>query len=313
MKSYALNQCPLFKMASRRKLASLLGFDAGVLQTLANRTTNYLCFDIAQGSKKRRVEVPKRALERVHRRLFALLERIEKPDYLHSGRKKRSYITNAQVHTGLAPLVKLDLKKFYPSVASSRIYRFFNEVLLCSCDVAAILTKLCTVDGHLPTGSCISQLLAFFAAKPMFDELHEYSFKLGNRDSCYVDDLTWSGSNATPAFLWAAKQIVHRHGFKYHKDLVYRADQQKVVTGVLISGGELTVQRSREHELWRSIHALGGQDPAKRLKAIDSLIGKVIANGQIENRFLLRVQGLRARRVMLMGSRAEVVSSLQRG
>ena len=221
MKSYPLNQSPLFKMESRRALAKLVGFDAGVLQTLANRTTNYLCFDITQGEKKRRVEVPKRALERVHRRLFTFLERIEKPEYLHSGRKKRSYITNAQVHVGPTPMVKLDLKKFYPSVASSRVYRFFHEALLCSSDVSALLTKLCTVDQHLPTGSCISQLLAFFAAKPMFDELHEHATKFGNRDSCYVDDLTWSGRNATPSFLWVAKQIVHRHGFQYHKDRSY--------------------------------------------------------------------------------------------
>lgn len=299
MKSYALNQCPLFKMMSKRKLASLLGFDASVLQTLANRTTNYHCFDIAQGEKKRRIEVPKRALERVHRRLFTFLERIEKPEYLHSGRKKRSYITNAQVHVGLAPMVKLDLKKFYPSVAFSRVYRFFHDALLCSSDVSGLLTKLCTVDKHLPTGSCISQLLAFFSAKPMFDELHEHAVKYGNRDSFYVDDLTWSGVNATPSFLWAAKQIVHRHGFQYHKDRSYGTAEDKVVTGVLISQGRLAVQRSREHELWVSINALGSQEPLARLKAIGSLIGKVVANGQIEKRFLARIQGLRLRQASL--------------
>jgi hypothetical protein len=300
MKSYPLNQSPLFKMASRRELAKLVGFDAGVLQTLANRTTNYLCFDITQGDKKRHVEVSKRALERVHRRLFTFLERIEKPEYLHSGRKKRSYITNAQVHVGLIPMVKLDLKKFYPSVASSRVYRFFHEALLCSSDVSALLSKLCTVNKHLPTGSCISQLLAFFAAKPMLDELHEHAAKYGNRDSCYVDDLTWSGNNATPSFLWIAKQIVHRHGFEYHKDRSYGADEDKVVTGVLISQGRLAVQRSKEHEIWVSINSLGSHEAQLRLKAIESLIGKVMANSQIEKRFLTRIQGLRLRQATLL-------------
>ena len=112
-------------MASRKKLAALLGFDLSVLEGLSAATNNFRTFEIKQGIKLRKVEVPKRRLERIHRKRFSLLERIEKPEYLHSGIKGRSYITNAKVHTGSVPLVKLDLKKFYPSVDGARAYRFF--------------------------------------------------------------------------------------------------------------------------------------------------------------------------------------------
>ena len=248
-KSYALNQCPLYKMSSRKKLASLLGFDISVLEKLADATSNYRIFEIPQGEKLRKVEVPKRILERIHRKLFTLLERIEKPEYLHSGIKGRSYITNAKVHIGNVPLVKLDIKKFYPSINRSRVFRFFAEEIKCSPDVAALMSKLCTVEDHVPTGSCVSQLLAFFATKPMFDELHFLALEYDVRDSCYVDDLTWSGERATPEFLWKAKQIVHRHKLKYHKDRVYTATQQKLVTGVMINGDRIAVLRSRELKL----------------------------------------------------------------
>jgi hypothetical protein len=287
-------------MASRKKLAALLGFDLSVLEGLAAATNNFRTFEIKQGIKLRKVEVPKRRLERVHRKVFSLLERIEKPEYLHSGIKGRSYITNAKVHTGSVPLVKLDLKKFYPSIGGARVYRFFQQALQCSPDVAGLMTKLCIVDGHVPTGSCVSQLLAYFSAKPMFDELHMLSVQWGLRDTCYVDDLTWSGERATPSFLWDAKKVVHRHGFKYHKDRIYTANDQKVVTGVMIEGDRIAVLPSRELKLWKNINALGMSEPLERLAAVNSLIGSVVANGQIEQRFLHKLRRLRDTKVSLV-------------
>jgi hypothetical protein len=171
-KTYALDQCPLYKIASRKRLAQdVFNVDLPFLERLAANERNYRVFTIKQGEKERQVEVPKVVLERIHRRLFSLLERIEKPDYLHSGVRGRSYISNAKVHIGSVPLVKLDLKKFYPSVDGARVSRFFTGTMRCSPDVAGLLTRLCTFENHVPTGSCVSQLLAFYAAKPLFDEL----------------------------------------------------------------------------------------------------------------------------------------------
>lgn len=293
-KTYRLDQCQIFKVQSRKKLAQeVFNVELPLLQRLANNTSNYRVFDILQGGKTRQIEVPKLILERIHRRLFALLERIEKPEYLQSGVKGRSYITNAQLHIGHSPLVKIDVKKFYPSVDSASVYRFFHNTLHCSPDVAGLLTKITTYDGHVPTGSCVSQLLAFFAAKPMFDELDRLAAEYGLRFSCYVDDMTFSGSRATPAFLWAAKQVVHMHGFGYHKDHYYTAEQRKLVTGVLVDCDRIAVLPSKEHELWRKTHDLGAGDLGQRLIAVSSLIGSVVAAGQIEARLLARLKRLR--------------------
>ncbi len=293
-KSYALDQCPLYKIASRKRLAQdIFNTDLPFLERLAANEGNFRVFTIKQGEKERQVEVPKVVLERIHRRLFNLLERIEKPDYLHSGVRGRSYITNAKVHIGSVPLVKLDLKKFYPSVDGARVSRFFTGSMRCSPDVAALLTRLCTFENHVPTGSCVSQLLAFYAAKPLFDELHALSGGAGVRDSCYVDDLTWSGQGATPAFLWAAKQVVHRHGFGYHKDRCFAAGDRKLVTGVMLEGDHIAILPSKEFDLWKNIQALGGFVPQERIVAVNSLIGSAVAAGQIEARFLRRLLRLR--------------------
>ncbi|MEO0314047.1 MAG: hypothetical protein RI928_503 [Pseudomonadota bacterium] len=293
-KSYALDQSPLYKLSSRKRLAQdVFNVDLPFLERLAANPGNFRVFTIKQGEKVRQVEVPKVVLERIHRRLFNLLERIQKPDYLHSGVRGRSYISNAKVHVGTVPLVKLDLKKFYPSVDGGRISRFFTDTMGCSLDVVGLLTRLCTFENHVPTGSCVSQLLAFFAAKPLFDELHVLAVSAGVRDSCYVDDLTWSGHGATPAFLWKVKQVVRRHGFEYHKDRCFAAGDRKFVTGVMLDGNRIAVLPSKEFHLWKNTNALGGCQPHERIVAVNSLIGSAVAAGQIEARFLRRLRRLR--------------------
>lgn len=293
-KTYALDQCPLYMMSSRKRLAQdVFNVDLPFMERLAANENNFRVFKIKQGEKLRQVEVPKVVLERFHRRLFTLLERIEKPDYLHSGVRGRSYISNAKVHVGSVPLVKLDLKKFYPSVDGARVYRFFADMLRCSPDVAALLTRICTFENHVPTGSCVSQLLAFYAAKPMFDELHTLAVDASLRDSVYVDDLTWSGHGATSVFLWKAKQVVHRNGFAHHKDRCFTASDKKLVTGVMLDGDRIAVLPSKEFDLWRNIQALGNFEPTERLLAVNSLIGSAVAAGQIEERFLMRLSRLR--------------------
>lgn len=299
-KSYPLDQSPLYKLKSKRKLARLLSASRSGLQTLVDRGNNYRSHDTVHAEKKRFVEAPKPALERIQRKLFQLLNRIEKPDYLHSGQKRRSYITNARMHVGAVHLIKLDIKKFFASVSVARVYRFFCDALKCSPDVASLLAKLCTVDGHLPIGCRTSELLAFLSAKPMFDELHRHALQHGVRDSYYVDDLTWSGMGATPRFLWTAKQIIHRHGFKYHGDRVYAPDQPKVVTGVQIVADQIKARPCRDLELWNAIKALDKLDAAAGLKEIDSLIGKAAANAQIEERFRRQLQQLRARKIAML-------------
>ncbi len=293
-KSYALDQSPLYRMRSRKRLAAdVFNIELSLLERLAANSNNYRVFNIKQGDKSRQVEVPKAIVERLHRRLFALLERIEKPLYLHSGVKKRSYLTNARAHLGSRSLVKLDLKKFYPSVRADMVYRFFHDALQCSPDVAGLLTRLCVYDGHVPTGSCLSQLLAFFAVKPLFDEIDSLAKSEGLYFTAYVDDMTLSGERATPAFLWKVKQLVHSHGLRYHKDRFYPSNARRVVTGVLIDGDRLAVQPSKEFAIWQQMQALGCGDEAERLTALEKLIGSAVAASQIEARFLERVRALR--------------------
>ncbi len=251
-KPYPLNQSPLYRLRSKKRLSELLGIPLSSLTKLSKSDSNYKKFTIFKKQKPRLVETPKPFLASIHRKLFGLLRRLEVPDYLHSGVKKRSHVTNAARHTGEYELAKIDIKAFYPSTKRECIYQFFRRSLSCSPDVSSLLTDFCTVDGHIPTGSQISQALAFHSNRELFDEIDLLSKKFDISFTCYVDDLSFSGKNVPPSFLWEAKKIIVKYGYRYHKEHRYSESKVKIVTGVAIRGNELLVKNA--HHL--SIHEL---------------------------------------------------------
>ena len=293
-RTYPCQRSPLFQLVSRKRLArNIFGCELSDIESLASTTGNYRVFKIKQREKGRQIEVPKPPLERVQRRLFGLLERIEKPDYLHSGVRGRCCMTNARAHAGAMAMVKLEIKQFYPSISSARVARFFMDTLACSPDVAAVLTRLSTYDERLPSGSCLSQLLAFFAAKPMLDELQALALGAGLRFTCYADELVWSGPGAAPDFLQQVKSVLHRYGFASLKEQCYGAGEQRLVSGVLLEGERLVELPSREFEFWSSTQALAGGDIEQRLAAANRLAGMAQAASQFEIRFVQKLQYLR--------------------
>ena len=186
--------------------------------------------------------MPSRASYPVHVHIFKLLQRIELPDYLQSGVSGRSYITNAKAHLGTKKTYTVDIKKFYPSVSRAMVYTFFRGTMKCSEDVAGILANISTCDGHIPTGSSLSQLLAYMACKNMFDEIHAACTEAGIVMTCYVDDLTFSGDAVTRAWIYGTiKPIISRYGLKSHKDKFFGVGQPKEITGVIVNGNEVKV------------------------------------------------------------------------
>ena len=294
-KTYPLNQSPLFKLQSRKKLAEdILRVNLPSVEQLANASRNYHVYDVFHSHKVRHVEQPRSFLKRLHRRLYDLLKQIEKPAYLQSGVKGLSHVTNARLHANAAPLVKLDIRKFYPSIGQAMVFRFFHQQMQCSPDVSGLLAKLCTFEGHVPLGSCISQLLAYFSAKPMFDELACLAERQGVTFSCYVDDLVFSGAHATPSLLWMAKQVVHAHGLRYHHARCYRADQRKLVTGVMISGDRITVRPAVElNTRLREVAISSAGSAEERLDMIGRLMGNFASLAYVEPRFQAHLKRLR--------------------
>jgi retron-type reverse transcriptase len=252
-KVYDFKQSPLYCLKSKKKLASLFGLNLNQLNNLLKSELIYSEYERTdpETGKKRFVEAPRGPLVAVQSKLDTFLSRIEVPCFLHSPAKNRSQLTNANVHRESKTMMKLDIKSYFPSTPSRRIYYFFHKILKCSPDVAAILTKLSTHNNHLPTGSPSSPRLAYFAYMEMWEEVYEVATSIGYLMTVYIDDITISGECISRTLLWAVKKKIYSYGLKYHKTKNY-CSQPFEVTGVVISGKK-TVAPNRHH---KKIHTL---------------------------------------------------------
>lgn len=301
---YNRTSSPLYGTRSKRRLAEVLGWEGGPkdLDRFARQPDNYNCFDIKEeGKKPRPVQEPKPRLSVLHRQIAKLLLRIEPPAYLHSGLRKRSFVTNAAAHVNGDPAVKLDVHKFYPSTLHSHVCGFFKNQMRCAPDVAGLLATLsCVVrDGisHLPTGSPLSQILAFYSHERMFSELHAYVVDRNGVFTVYVDDVTASMQSASPADIQAMGRIITKHGLLWHKQRFFRRGCPKAVTGVIAKASHLEAPKRQhlKYALARDMAASATLPAVERRRAARVAVGVLQCIAQIDERQLRTAKGMAQR------------------
>lgn len=232
---YPIHQSPFFKLRSRRRLADLLRISPQELHELCDKSGElYREFFIKKKDGGRRdVENPARPLKLVQARISRHLARIQPPDYLFCPVKGRCYVSNAAQHHGNRVVRCLDVKKYFPSTSAKRVYWFFHKVMQCEPDVAASLVKLATYQQHLPTGSPLSPILAYFAHYDVWENVAGICRQHGYTLTVYVDDVTISGQKIEPGVVWAIKRAIHRSGLRYHKEKSFH-DRPAEITGVIV-------------------------------------------------------------------------------
>lgn len=290
-KRYPLNQSPLYKLHSRKRLAKLLGLSPQRLNSiLALGDSSYIQFRKTtekEGKKKvRQIEYPRPELRQVQRRIVSLLDRIEPPEYIHSGFRGRSYVSNASAHKLNCRLAKIDIRNFFPSAYPGYTFRVFRDAFQCSPDVAAIIMKITMAFGHIPTGGSSSTIISFFAFKPMFDEIHVLARSLDLTMTCCVDDMTFTGAAATDAFLNEVRLIVQRYGLRTHKRHCFESQETKIVTGVALTPNGMKLPNSRRKRLSETLDRFNRETcPLDKVKLGEDLLGRATEAAQIEERF----------------------------
>ena len=279
-RTYPLDQSPLFRLKSRSRLAGLLKISPGDLRRMTKDVDSaYSEFEVdKKGGGKRGVENPARSLKVAQARIARILGRIEPPGHLFCPVKGRCYVTNAAQHRGQRVVRCLDVKKYFPSVPSRRVFWFFRAVMGCADDVAATLTSIATYRGHLPTGSPLSPIMAYYANMDVWNDIAAICARNGYRLTVYIDDVTVSGAKVSSAVLWEIKQAIFRGGLRYHKEKTF-IDRPAEVTGVIIVGDQLRVPN-------RQLKKLNGfqktlRQPMAKSEA-DKLAGRILGmHGQI--------------------------------
>lgn len=298
-KSYSLADSPFFLLKSKKKLAALLGVTISDLVLLKKDEGNYSIFEqLSKKGKVRKIQKPLDTLDIVHTRIASLLSRITLPEYLHSGKKGHSNITNARAHLNMSKTMTSDVKAFFPSTTRSMIFSFYYTVMKMSSDVADILSHICTCHGQLPTGSRISMPLAFFANSRMFDEINILCEKLNIKMTVYVDDLTFSGDSVNRLFCSVVKRIISKHGHVMHptKTKLYSEYMPKLVTGIIVTDGRLKVRNEQHRLMARDIEywmLIKDTERAIETSLVKTLFGRLYSMGVIEQRYRSKVLTLK--------------------
>jgi hypothetical protein len=258
-----LDQSRLYRLTSPRRLADVLGLDEAELREMAVGPDRYRQFEIEKkGGGKRPVEDPVAPLKRIQARIAKMLARIEPPDFLFCPVKGRCYVSNAAQHRGNRVVHCLDIKKFFPNTPRVRVIWFFQTVMQCRGDVAGLLGDLCTFEGHLPTGSPLSPILAYYSYHDMWAEIAAFCTSKGYTLTVYVDDVTISGAKVPIADVWQVRRMIHRTGLRYHK-LKHYVDKPAEVTGVIVRNGRVVVpnrQRLKQRQLALTLQSPGNDD-----------------------------------------------------
>lgn len=181
--------------------------------------------------KKRIIRPSKTRLKLIQSKIKdRILSKIELPNNIHGGVKKKSNITNAKPHQGNKYVFVTDLKDFYPSIKSKKIHALFIG-LGYNTQFALYVTKLTTWKGELPQGTPTSTHISNI----FFLETDYKLMKICEENNItytrYVDDLTFSSQkdfqNLIPFFL----EIVKESGLKIsYRKTDYHGNQN--ITGI---------------------------------------------------------------------------------
>lgn len=158
--------------------------------------------------------------------------------------KGRTIKDNARIHARSTFIAKLDIKDFYPSIHSMRVYKFFCRDQGCSPDVARLLTTLTTKDHSLPLGTSTSPALADQIVRPVDVRINAMATKAGMKYTRYVDDMTLSGSFPLVRLTDTAVKVLRQVGFKVKKSklVLYGPGDtsERIITGVAIRDGRMS-------------------------------------------------------------------------
>ena len=235
-KEYNIEKSPLYRLRNKQKLAELLGLPRNYFRTIHTYKYSEFFRDKSDGSK-RKINNPEDKLKKIQKKLFKLLNRIEKPEWVISGKKGKSYVDNAKMHQFNNNICTIDIEKFYDSTKEIYVYNFFKNTMNMSTDIATILTNLVTFEGRIPTGTPTSQLVAFLSYKDIFTKIYEICKDQDITFSLYVDDITLSSNKIISKNIkYKINSLLNlsKLNIKKSKTCFFSKKTNKSVTGTII-------------------------------------------------------------------------------
>ena len=284
-KTYKIESSPLYRLRNKRKLANFLRSDLKFLNKV-KADDYYKTYHIKQRNKVREIQEPSELLKQIQKRIKTLLQRLETPDWLISGKKGNSFVTNAKQHIGSRYVLTVDIENFYINSKREFVFKFFKLQMKMSENVAWLITDLVTYQGFIPTGSPTSQIIAYLSYAPTFYRIKNITDKYDCILSLYVDDLTISSKSSKKQISKKIPYLINNefkkvsHQIKSKKTKFFFPYQNKIITGCCITPkGQLRVPNKMRLKIKKDekvyLSNKKNENPAR-------LLGRVLSARQIE-------------------------------
>lgn len=246
-------------------LSNLCGVKWNSIQKLIDdNITSYHKFFITKknGYSKRKILAPNSDLSAVQKYIkVEILDKVKISDSCYGFVKKKNIVTNAKVHIGNEIVLNIDLKDFFPSISSDRVYYIFNKICGYDKTMSYCLTKLVTYRNFVPQGACTSPTISNIVSFMLDVRLEQLSKKCGINYTRYADDITFSGSSEKINFKFYnfVKKIIEEEGFVVNENKVHfsaKSNRQEV-TGLIVNNNKISVSRTYIRKIKQELYYIG--------------------------------------------------------
>ncbi len=240
------------------ELAGYCRVNPKLLYAISNHTPrHYRTFGIPKRNGSERViEAPNRLLKRIqHWIQNNILACFKASPYATAFVPRRNIRSNALFHVNQKVVLNCDVRNFFPSLKSSLVFGLFQQTGYAA-DVCMMLTRLCTLYGHLPQGAPTSPAISNLLLLPVDEALSEWG---RSRELCYsryADDITFSGEiDAALQFeiIGKIKRELAAAGLQLNaaKTKRYHHGNRQLVTGLVVNSQVGAArEKIREFRTW---------------------------------------------------------------
>ncbi len=162
----------------------------------------------------------------------------------HAFEKKKSIISNCEIHKRKRFILNVDLKDFFDHFHYGRVYGYFlkNKYFLCTDETARTIANIACFQGKLPQGAPTSPIITNLIFQAVDARILQLTKKHHLDYTRYADDLTFSTNEQDfiktyKDFLNKLTKLIEKSGFKINQNKIRISchDSRQTVTGLIVN------------------------------------------------------------------------------